>query len=141
MKNLFVYGTLMSEEIMLAVSGIKKRGLPAVLERYGRYAIKGERYPAIRPENEESVEGLLFLEIPDPAWRRLDQFEGDMYARKPVDVLLEDGKTASAETYVIQPQFYPCLCTAGWCFDQFLRHHKAGFIREYRGYEALKSGN
>jgi len=56
MKNLFAYGTLMCQEIMLAVTGFPFRGVRGLLRDYHRGTIRGEVYPGIVPRRGGVVE-------------------------------------------------------------------------------------
>ncbi|GAB4336634.1 MAG: hypothetical protein Kow0089_07150 [Desulfobulbaceae bacterium] len=105
MCNLFAYGTLLFPGTMREVAGCSPHSVPAVLPGYARRAVRGEQYPAILPEAGNRVEGLVYLNVPATAWERLDRYEGKMYVRTSVRVILEDGTTVSADTYVIHPDW------------------------------------
>ena len=77
------------------------------------------------------------IDIPQPAWDRLDRFEGEMYTRERVQVELADGSTVAAETYVINHRFMGCLEEVEWEFGEFLRNGKEKFRNSYRGYQDL----
>jgi len=95
MRNLFVYGTLMCEDIMEDVAGCLPVRLPGRLSGYERRVVKGEQYPGLVPGAAGRVDGLVYRDVPGFAWARLDSFEGDMYQRKPVLVeLTGDGDPA-----------------------------------------------
>ena len=134
MPNLFVYGTLMCEEIMQQVAGCLPARLAGVLTGYERRAVKGEHYPGVVPGAGGRVDGVVYRDVPGFAWARLDRFEGDMYRRRSVQVQLTDGVTLMAQTYVVRPRFVSRLDSAGWSFAEFLRSGKAKFLRHYPGY-------
>ena len=46
MENLFAYGTLMCEDIMREVSGVRLLQVSGKLKGYSRRGVKGEHYPA-----------------------------------------------------------------------------------------------
>lgn len=137
MLNLFAYGTLMCDDIMQEVSGCRLSHGPGILQGYSRRSVKGEYYPGLVPDNEGRVEGVVFRNVPDSAWDRLDRFEGEMYARRPVRIELNDGATLPAAVYVVKPQFRDHLEPSEWNFADFLRTGKARFQKNYRGYQAL----
>ena len=137
MENLFAYGTLMCSSIMREVSGCRLSRVPATLEGYSRRCVKGERYPAILPHREGRVAGELYRNVPDAAWGRLDRFEGEMYARRGVEVALCDGTVLLAATYVVVPQFLYRLDHAEWDFAEFLQNGKTDFQNHYKGYLSL----
>lgn len=137
MKNLFAYGTLMCEDIMREVSGVRLVWVPGKLKGYSRRQVQGEHYPGLVPNAEGLVEGVVYREVPDAAWQRLDRFEGAMYARRDVQVELPDGMTLLAEAYVVRPEYRHQLDASDWDPDRFLRHGKASFQRHYPGYHTL----
>ncbi len=139
MENLFAYGTLMCDDIMREVSGWHLSHVPGTLKGYKRRSVKGEAYPALVPDAKGSVEGVVYRNVPESAWDRLDLFEGEMYARQRVQIELKDGGTLSAEAYVVQPAFLDRLDQSDWDFADFLRNGKARFQRHYKGYQSLDS--
>jgi gamma-glutamylcyclotransferase (GGCT)/AIG2-like uncharacterized protein YtfP len=138
LKDLFAYGTLMCDDIMRSVAGCALSHTHAVLRGYRRYAVRGEDYPALVAGGGGLVEGVLYHDIPDTAWLRLDRFEGEMYERRFVDVLLTDGRTESVYAYIIRPEFEGRLESTEWDFEAFLRSGKNRFETHYPGYGALK---
>ena len=131
MNNLFVYGTLLCEDIFMKVSRCRRRGVSCILEDYRRFRVRGEHYPGIIPAPGNRVEGLLYVNIPQPAWSRLDRYEGDMYRRRPVQVELLAGGLEKAFAYVVQPEFTPCLEWRAWDLNEFLTRGGNPF-REFR---------
>ena len=136
-KNFFAYGTLMCDEIMAEVSGLRPHRVPATLSGYRRLQVKGQPYPAVVPNTDCSVDGIAYQNMRPSAWDRLDRFEGEMYSREVVQVRLSDGSAVLAATYVLRPQFRGCLDKAEWDFATFLREGKGRFRRSYKGYLAL----
>jgi len=137
LKNLFAYGTLMCGDIMHEVSGVCCSPLPATLKGFRRHSVRGEHYPAIVPDEEGRVDGLVYRDVPEAAWVRLDRFEGEMYERSIVQVEMKDGSILPAATYVTLPKFLDRLDPSGWDFAEFLRTGKTSFRRGYGGYRSL----
>jgi gamma-glutamylcyclotransferase (GGCT)/AIG2-like uncharacterized protein YtfP len=137
MKNLFAYGTLMCDDIMREVAGCCLSHVPGILKGYRRRSIQGEHYPALVPDVEGRVEGVVYLNVPNSAWERLDRFEGEMYARQGVQIKLNDGVMLGADTYVVRTAFLDRLDESDWDFTNFLHNGKASFKRHYRGYQSL----
>jgi len=140
-KNLFAYGTLMCAEIMRGVAGCLPSTVPGVLLGYRRLAIKGELYPALVAEEGARVEGVVYRTVPEAAWKRLDRFEGEIYSRHSVLIVLQDGGTLAAETYVLRPEFQDLLAQADWDYADFLRNGKTRFQQHYQGYQELGDTN
>ncbi len=136
--HLFAYGTLMCEEIMLAVTGRRLTGIRCLLRDYERGKIQGEVYPGIVARPGQVVEGLLYSDMPEAAWEGLDIFEGEMYRRRVIEVDLEDGTVREAQAYVLRPEFEHRLSASPWSLEEFLRSGKEGFQRQYLGFETLK---
>ncbi len=130
MSHLFAYGTLMSEDIMQSVSGYRLHRMSGVLQGYCRRAVKYQVYPALTPDAHSCVEGIVYFNLPPDAWHRLDLFEGDMYFREAVEVTLENGEKASAQTYVAKPNYRVHLEDAAWDHEAFLSRGKTIFERE-----------
>ena len=134
MEHLFAYGSLMCEDIMLDASGYATSSRPAIVKDYRRYSIKGERYPGIVPFAGNNVEGIVYLDVPDCAWERLDKFEGALYTRKSVYIELINEGFLHAATYVVKPEFYDFLDDVEWSFSEFLKNGKADFQKNYKGF-------
>ncbi len=138
MTDLFAYGTLMCDDIMRTVAGCSPSHTHAVLQNYRRHTVKGELYPALVSHKGSLVQGVVYHDIPDTAWRRLDRFEGEMYERCLVNVVLADGRNETVYTYVTRPEFEGRLDSTEWDFEAFLRSGKNSFETTYPGYGALK---
>lgn len=130
----------MFEDIMGEVSGCSLPHEPGTLKGYSRRSVKGEYYPALVPDEKGHVQGVVYRNVPDSAWERLDRFEGEMYARQLVQIELNDGALLPAATYVIQEEFLGHLDRSEWNVADFLRSGKSRFQKHYKGYWSLKSG-
>lgn len=137
MRHLFAYGTLMCPDIMREVSGVSLVHVRAALNGYRRWCVRGEEYPALVPDGDGRVEGVLYRGVPDCAWQRLDLFEGDMYTRTGVDVGIGTSTTLGAQTYVVRPEYVWQLDRREWSLDGFLREGKKRFRAEYGGYSSI----
>jgi len=106
-SKVFAYGTLMFPEVASRVAGIDGWGEPVLLTGYSRFkVVKRERtrglYPAIVPNEEGSVNGLLFRGITSLQLKLLDEFEEvreGSYTRECVSVDA-DGENCDAQIYV-----------------------------------------
>jgi gamma-glutamylcyclotransferase (GGCT)/AIG2-like uncharacterized protein YtfP len=108
--RLFVYGTLApgrpNEHVLADVPGTWE---PATVR--GKLVDDGWGaelgYPGIvqsqAGEFDEIVEGFVFSSLELHAqWCRLDEFEGDDYARVPILATLQDGLVVEAQTYTLK---------------------------------------
>ncbi|MCP5141928.1 MAG: gamma-glutamylcyclotransferase [Gammaproteobacteria bacterium] len=111
---LFVYGTLMDARVQRRVSGREFPSQPASLPGFRRYLVVGEAYPGIRPDPEGIVSGRLLWPVGRAALTRLDAYEGALYRREEVEVVLADGCRERAFVYVVQPHLHHRLSTRAW---------------------------
>ena len=127
----------MCPDIMREVSGFQFTGIHGILDGYCRLSIKGEIYPAVIPDGESTVDGVVYKNVSHMAWSRLDRFEGKLYKRQSVMISLNDGNSLKSETYVLRPEFINILENTEWDFTSFLKSNKKHFISEYRGFSRL----
>jgi len=112
-KNLFVYGTLMYQEVSRRVAGCEPNFSDAVLQGYRREAVAGKFYPAIIEDESGFVQGKLWSDLPPRVFLFLDRFEdvsSGCDVRTEVEVLTETGLKASAVVYVAGAVLRPKLC-------------------------------
>ncbi len=122
---------------MREVSGSQLSCAPGTMNGYCRRSVRKEHNPALAPDEESHVEGVLYRDVPRSAWRRLDRFEGEMYTRQLVKVEIFDGGTLTAEAYIVRPEFLCHHEASEWNFANFLRNGKKPFQRDYSGYRYL----
>lgn len=134
--NIFTYGSLMCNDIMEKVAGCSARSAAATLNDYFRSSIKAEEYPGITYRQRSSVTGIVYFDLSDLAVARLDIFEGVMYDRRTVEVLLEDKSPVIADVYVIRKSFEQLLTGIEWSFETFMRSGKQKFEQQYAGFQA-----
>jgi gamma-glutamylcyclotransferase (GGCT)/AIG2-like uncharacterized protein YtfP len=135
--HLFAYGSLMCEDIMEQVTGCHLIHEQGAIRGYQRWTVKNEDYPALLPREGGHIAGVIYYDVPDSAWERLDGFEGGMYKRQTLQVELKDGTTLQAATYVVKPSFLDLLDATDWDFIDFLTNRKARFQKQYKGYLSL----
>lgn len=133
MTDLFTYGSLMCADIMERVAGCRVPCRQALLQGFFRSGISGEDYPGIFARPGASVAGVLYLDLPEEAVRRLDIFEGELYERQEVEVIA-GGSRSLAMTYVVKDCYRHRLTGGEWSYDLFLRTGKARFEKDYLGF-------
>lgn len=101
--RLFVYGTLMSEAQLHALTGRYFPRRPATLDGFARIAPQ-HGYPYVVPRPGSRVEGILLDGIDPASLRTLDRYEdeGRLYVRTPVDATV-DGTRIACDVYVGNP--------------------------------------
>eukprot|EP00903_Cladosiphon_okamuranus_P006798 g6626.t1 len=99
---LFVYGTLMNDKVLFALLDRVPSTRKACLSGYHRYRIKDHVFPAIRPREGGSVEGLLMTGLGTREKLIFDLFEDDDYHKVDVQVKVEsrDDDMRTATSYV-----------------------------------------
>lgn len=137
MAHLFTYGSLMCGDIMEKVAGCRLSCTEAVLRDFFRSGILGEEYPGIVPRSGAAVSGVLYLDLPETAVRRLDLFEGEMYERRTIEISSEEHGTCTAMAYVIKDSYRHRLTNEEWSYAGFLATGKARFENMYLGFEKL----
>ncbi|VAI55194.1 unnamed protein product [Triticum turgidum subsp. durum] len=125
--SVFVYGTLMAEEVVRVLLGRVPPSSPALLPnqyvRPQRLSIRGRVYPAILPVDGSKVPGKVWKGITDRELDVLDIFEDEQYVRETVGISLTDSAdTMIAYTYiwgnVDDPDLY-----GEWDFDEWKKVH------------------
>lgn len=107
MHTLFVYGTLApNEENHYLLENIAGDWQPATLRGWTRDTQweQYSGYPGIRPSTKNStVKGhLLCADSLSEHWERLDEFEGDAYARVIVKAHINNEQIVEAHAYAIR---------------------------------------
>jgi gamma-glutamylcyclotransferase (GGCT)/AIG2-like uncharacterized protein YtfP len=136
-RDLFTYGSLMCEDIMAEVAGERLRCSPARLTGYRRFLVRNELYPGLVADPAGTVAGMVYYDITDHGWSRLDRFEGEMYARVPVSVQNENSTRSLVSCYVFRLEFHNLLTATEWDFAAFLRSGKTTFVNQYCGFKAI----
>ncbi|MCG6938464.1 MAG: gamma-glutamylcyclotransferase [Gammaproteobacteria bacterium] len=134
MKNIFVYGTLLFEDVWNRVVRHRYEKLPAILPGYKRLSIKGKNYPGLVKSFNSSVEGVVYFDVTAQDIKRLDKFEGRYYRKIPVRVLCKDGHKVNARAYVFNRRNRRLLGTSPWCPLNFQARYLSRFIARYRGF-------
>jgi gamma-glutamylcyclotransferase (GGCT)/AIG2-like uncharacterized protein YtfP len=126
----FAYGTLMFPAVIKSVIGRVPDSRPAVIEGYRRLEVTGELFPGLIKENDESVEGLVYLDITRNEWERLTAFEDDFYELHEVGVNCL-GNDARALAFVVPPSRESVLSDKTWNPEFFREHHLAEYATKF----------
>ena len=137
MSHLFAYGTLICEDIMQAVSGQRKGFEAASLQHYERRSVIEQPYPALIERADATVTGVVYRDISDDMWQRLDLFEGERFERRLVTVQLLDGGETEACVYVLLPEHWHIVRDSGWDFERFMKEGRGTFESQYPGYKSI----
>ena len=132
--HIFTYGTLMVTDVFRTVTGKTYQKQKAVLEGYSRFRLAGKHYPGIVKTADDRVEGIVYLNITENDMAKLDEFEGDLYAREEVAVKLENGGRINATAYIVKKGHENCLSNEPWNLDEFIIHHLNDFLENDPGF-------
>ncbi|KAG8381985.1 hypothetical protein BUALT_Bualt05G0029400 [Buddleja alternifolia] len=128
-SNVFVYGSLISDDVVRVLLSRVPPSSPATLPNYHRFSIKERVYPAIIPVEDKKVTGRVLHGISPPELQILDIFEDVEYERRTVDVFLKDSsEKLQAETYVWENKTDPNLY-GEWDFEEWKVLHKEDFLK------------
>lgn len=133
--NLFVYGTLMFEEVLLALLDAVLPSAPASISGYSRVAIqRGEglaKGPVIFPSEGSVVNGRVLINVGPDAKRVIDKFEdaASGYQLTEVCATLDDGEKVTAFTYVGTEELTP-LISGDWTAEEFRRDFLDHYLTE-----------
>lgn len=117
----------MFAEVVGAVTGLAMTGMPARLEGFARFRVRGAVYPGIRPVSGAWVEGVVYPDVSSRSLRLLDIFEGDLYRREPVILDTGSGRLA-AEAWVVRPSRERLLTDRCWEPETFRRRHLRRYL-------------
>lgn len=135
----FTYGTLQFPEVMVAVTGGTFASVPALLENYACYSLKGKSYPGIRRQPGALTQGILYTGIDARALQRLDDFEDDFYRRQTLLVVTADGARTAAEVYVVAEERYELLASNLWDSERFKEHSLQRFLSRCRAQAPIRA--
>ncbi|KAF3781012.1 AIG2-like protein [Nymphaea thermarum] len=128
LRNVFVYGTLLADEVVHVLLKRVPDSAPAILPNYHRYSIKNRVYPAILPVDKIEVIGKVLFEITDPELRILDEFEDFEYERNVVEVsLVESSEIVQAYAYVWRNKSDPDLY-GDWDLKEWKEKHIDNYL-------------
>jgi len=128
--HLFTYGTLMFPKIWMRVVGRDFQSQPAVVRGYAAYRAQGELFPVMVPAgDDETVAGLVYFDVDDEAVAVLDEFESDLYERRDVDAVLEDGQPLLCGTYVLAKEHRGLASSERWDAAWFEREAMGEYLR------------
>jgi gamma-glutamylcyclotransferase (GGCT)/AIG2-like uncharacterized protein YtfP len=98
---MFCYGTLMLPRVMAAVVGRRLVAVPALLPGFCSRLLRGRDYPAIWPDPDQSVPGVLYVLHHRRDLGRLDRYEGREYQRRQLPV---SGPNGPVRAWVYLPR-------------------------------------
>jgi gamma-glutamylcyclotransferase (GGCT)/AIG2-like uncharacterized protein YtfP len=123
---LFVYGTLLFDEVLEPLLGRLPASRPAKLEDHEARRLPGVPWPGLIEHHGGIVEGRLLVDLEDHEVMVLDEYEDDYY--ELVAVVVSVGQTRlEATTYRVEPTLVEAArWTPGW----FAEEHLDAFVAD-----------
>jgi ABC-type amino acid transport substrate-binding protein/gamma-glutamylcyclotransferase (GGCT)/AIG2-like uncharacterized protein YtfP len=131
--NLFVYGSLMFDEVWHRLVTLPFERKPARLSGYRRLKIKDQDYPAV-VRGVGTVRGTVCLGLDEETMRRLDAFEAGCYRRVSGVVIDKTGTEILADFFAIKESHLHLVEDEPWDEGEFARDGLARFVGGYAGF-------
>lgn len=126
--KVFVYGSLMSSEVLKALLGRIPLSREGVLYGYNRRFLQDRCYPAIYADAHSAVSGKILSDLTPAECKLLDAFEDDCYELKEVEIVLDKSGTEKAFAYTLPPKNKNQLTDRDWSFEHFLEHNLSDYL-------------
>ena len=130
MTNLFVYGSLMFDQVLTGLVQGRYEKVDAELRGYARLQVRGELYPGLVRATRGRVQGAVLTGVTADDLQRLDLFEGHYYKRIAVRVYMQ-GTIISAQTYVFRQRYRRLLSSSEWQPVQFKQRYLQRFLKQH----------
>ncbi len=130
--DVFAYGILMYEDVLLTLTGKRFSLEPATLHHHHRYGFLLEGFPelaVVLPKENASVSGVVIRDVDAQAMRVLDLFEDvdDIYGRSRRAVTLASGAELHTDVYLGTAKA-KTIARGDWDEDEFIRLHYQRYI-------------
>lgn len=129
--DVFTYGSLEFPSVLGAVIGRVPARVPAVLEGFARFRVRGASYPGIVASEGARTDGTLWRGLDLDALAALDRFEGALYERIRRPVRTRAGREVLAHVYVVRDSRRDVLGPEPWDKARFGREQLAAFLKSY----------
>lgn len=131
--QVFVYGTLLKDEVVSVLTGVLIPSMPATLPHHRRLKIhkpgRDAKGPAIIKSPSDAVHGRILFNVDDRCLQILDQFElaAGGYKRVQAKACAIGNRFVTVETYRAKKKIHKHLF-GDWCLDEFERLHMAHYV-------------
>ncbi|MDH3335338.1 MAG: gamma-glutamylcyclotransferase [Rhodospirillaceae bacterium] len=126
--TLFIYGTLLDEDVSSRVIMETFRIIPATLDGYLAVYVSGQSYPGITRNHTATTSGGVIKNLSEKALSRLEFFEGSEYSLINVDVRV--GPRVE-QAFVFAPGADVSLSETPWDLAIWRRKHKPMFMKKF----------
>jgi len=118
MNHIFVYGSLLFDDVWQRIIKTEYVKQQAQLPGYRRVTVRGQPCPALIKSPKCVTSGQIIFNVKQSDMKLLDQFEGDHYVRKPVTVI-SFGKPRKAQVYLFKRKYIYMLSNQEWDSHKF----------------------
>lgn len=122
MVNLFVYGTLINDEVVKAVTGKTFSKAPASLSGYFVAKLENLKCPGLVVKPNASANGYILKDVDEKSASLIDKWEDSRYSLG--QVVTDDG--TKCDTYLWTKDFM----LEEWDNNQFRNLHMSGYIND-----------
>jgi gamma-glutamylcyclotransferase (GGCT)/AIG2-like uncharacterized protein YtfP len=130
--RLFVYGTLLDEELRRLVIGRDVALAAATLPGWRRLAVIGAPFPMIERDPAGSVAGAVTEPLGAREMARLRHYEGDGYELVAADI--RDARGAGSAAQVFVPRAGRYVGAGAWDLAAWQRDHRAATLDRLSAY-------
>lgn len=128
-QSLFVYGTLMAEEVISTLLGRVPDHQPASLAGYRRHPVRGHVFPGMIPgQATDRTDGLLIDGLSEVEMESLDWFEDKEYTRRVLEVQIACGQRVPTQTYVWTNPVGELETDRPWSFQEFYSQKREWYL-------------
>ena len=137
--HVFTYGTLMFPEVWQTVVGRPYRSIQGTASGYAVFRVRDAVFPGIiAARANDSVRGVVYLDVDAQSLGRLDRFEDDFYRRAKITIDCDDGEHRPAEAYVVPFENLSVLTSEIWNAETFVTSGGlAEFINRFAGFSRV----
>jgi len=126
--SIFIYGTLLDEDVSSRVIMETFRVIPASLHGYRAVYAKDHSYPGIIKETGSVASGGIIRGLSEKAISRLEYFEGENYSLEAANV---DVMGRPEDAFFFVPGSGINLSSKTWQLVEWRRRHKAAYLDRY----------
>ena len=137
--HIFTYGTLMFPDVWRSVAGRAFETVAGTARGFSIFRVQNALFPGIiAAAVDDSVRGVVYLDVDDAAVTRLDRFEDDFYVRQTLSIACDDGRELSADAYVVPVNQRAMLTNEPWTREAFVESGGLQqFVRRFAGFARL----
>jgi gamma-glutamylcyclotransferase (GGCT)/AIG2-like uncharacterized protein YtfP len=164
-NSIFVYGTLMSPQVVQVLLGRIPKSIPSPCRLCGhsRHPVKNHIYPGMIPTANSHVDGMIWLDLSDWEMKAFDFFEDVDYQRRQVQISIlpkiatqttsEDSKVSEkvrqvdeivhTDAYIWTNPLSELQLQEEWSYENFCKEHLDWYLSNTvelcrRGLDRLK---